>query len=123
MMMNKVNDPNNQFDVWKEFFEDQRIKIIEMSPDDHDKMAAQSQGVTHFLGRMLKQFGIDKTSIDTQGFKDLLDLVDQTCNDTWELYTDLQLFNPYTMDVISRLKSSTEQLHQQLEEYDNVDIK
>ena len=94
-----------------------------MSPDDHDKMAAQSQGVTHFLGRMLKQFGIDKTSIDTQGFKDLLDLVDQTCNDTWELYTDLQLFNPYTMDVISRLKSSTEQLHQQLEEYDNVDTK
>lgn len=123
MMMNKVNDPNNQFDVWKEFFENQRIKIIEMSPDDHDKMAAQSQGVTHFLGRMLKQFGIDKTSIDTQGFKDLLDLVDQTCNDTWELYTDLQLFNPYTMDVISRLKSSTEQLHQQLEEYDNVDTK
>ena len=50
MMMNKVNDPNNQFDVWKEFFENQRIKIIEMSPDDHDKMAAQSQGVTHFLG-------------------------------------------------------------------------
>ena len=25
MMMNKVNDPNNQFDVWKEFFENQRI--------------------------------------------------------------------------------------------------
>ena len=58
MMMNKVNDPNNQFDAWKEFFENQRIKIIEMSPDDHDKMAAQSQGVTHFLGRMLKQFGL-----------------------------------------------------------------
>lgn len=121
MMMNCVNDPNNQFDSWKEFFRNQQIDIKEMSPDEHDKMAARSQGVTHFLGRMLKQFGITKSSIDTQGFKDLLDLVDQTCNDTWELYTDLQLYNPYTMDIISDLRSSTEKLHNQLKELENVE--
>ena len=57
--------------IVERIFENQQIKIKEMSPDEHDKMAARSQGVTHFLGRMLKQFGIDKTSIDTQGFKDL----------------------------------------------------
>ena len=51
---------------------------MEMSPDQHDQMAAKTQGVTHFLGRMLKEYGIRKTSIDTQGFLDLLDLVEQT---------------------------------------------
>ena len=65
---------------------------------------------------MLKEFGIKKTSIDTQGFRDLLDLVDQTCNDTWELYTDLQLYNPYTKKMIKNLKESTDILDNQLKE-------
>ena len=92
-----------------------------MSPDAHDRLAARSQGITHFLGRMLKEFGIKKTQIDTQGFKDLLDLVEQTCNDTWDLYTDLQLFNPYTLGTISELRKSTESLDKQLRKIKNVE--
>ena len=118
--MHNVNDINNQFSLWKEFFKNQRVEIIEMTPDEHDQLAARSQGITHFLGRMLKEFGINKTSIDTQGFKDLLDLVEQTCNDTWDLYTDLQLYNPYTMPTISKLRKSTESLDKQLKELNDV---
>ena len=94
---------------------------MEMSPDEHDRLAAKTQGITHFLGRMLKEFGIKKTSIDTQGFRDLLDLVSQTCNDTWELYTDLQLYNPYTEEMITKLNNSTESLDRQLKELQNVE--
>ena len=93
---------------------------MEMSPDQHDQMAAKTQGVTHFLGRMLKEFGIRKTAIDTQGFRDLLDLVDETCNDTWELYTDLELYNPYRDDMINKLKLATESLGNHLKELKNV---
>ena len=114
------SDINNQFSLWKEFFKNQRVEIIEMTPDEHDQLAARSQGITHFLGRMLKEFGINKTSIDTQGVKDLLDLVEQTCNDTWDLYTDLQLYNPYTMPTISKLRKSTESLDKQLKELNDV---
>ena len=121
MMMSNVRDVNKQFSSWSNYFSNQGIEIIEMSPDEHDRLAARSQGVTHFLGRMLKQFGIQKTQIDTQGFKDLLDLVDQTCNDTWDLYTDLQLYNPYTLDIISKLRISTESLDKQLREINDVE--
>tara|TARA_B000000477_G_scaffold78777_1_gene66249 strand:+ start:1228 stop:1968 length:741 start_codon:yes stop_codon:yes gene_type:complete len=121
MMMSNVRDVNKQFSSWSNYFSNQGIEIIEMSPDEHDRLAARSQGVTHFLGRMLKQFGIQKTQIDTQGFKDLLDLVDQTCNDTWDLYTDLQLYNPYTLDIISELRISTESLDKQLREINDVE--
>ena len=116
MMMNNTRDRHNQFHFWRRFFSDQGIQILEMSADDHDRMAAQTQGVTHFLGRLLKEFGIRKTTIDTQGFQDLIDLVDQTCNDTWELYTDLQLYNPYTKKMIKNLKESTDILDNQLKE-------
>ena len=120
MMMHNTRDVNDQYIFWRRFFIDQGIQVIEMSPDQHDKLAAKTQGVTHFLGRMLKEFGIRKTTIDTQGFRDLLDLVDQTCNDTWELYTDLQLYNPYTAEMIEKLKKSTDSLDGQLKELRNV---
>ncbi len=121
MMMNNTRDSQNQFNFWKRFFTNQGIQVMEMSADKHDHLAAQTQGVTHFLGRMLKEFGIRKTPIDTQGFRDLLDLVDQTCNDTWELYTDLQLFNPYTDTMITQLKQATKTLDSQLKELQDVE--
>ena len=120
MMINNTRDLHDQYSFWKRFFSDQGIQIIEMTPDQHDRLAAKTQGVTHFLGRMLKEFGIKKTSIDTQGFRDLLDLVGQTCNDTWELYADLQLYNPYTEDMVEKLKASTTKLDNQLNELRNV---
>ena len=120
MMMCNTRNVHDQFKFWRQFFTDQGIQVMEMSPDQHDRMAAQTQGVTHFLGRMLKEYGIRKTTIDTQGFRDLLDLVDQTCNDTWELYTDLQLYNPYTNDMIDKLKLATVSLDNRLKELQNV---
>ena len=120
IMMDNTRDHHNQFSFWKQFFTDQGIQVMEMSPDQHDKLAAKTQGVTHFLGRMLKEYGISKTVIDTQGFRDLLDLVDQTCNDTWELYTDLQLYNPYTKDMIKKVKLAMESLDNRMEELKNV---
>ncbi|MDP6628136.1 MAG: prephenate dehydrogenase/arogenate dehydrogenase family protein [Candidatus Marinimicrobia bacterium] len=120
MMMNNTRDTHDQFKFWKRFFTDQGIQVMEMSPDQHDQLAAKTQGVTHFLGRMLKEYGIRKTAIDTQGFRDLLDLVDQTCNDTWELYTDLQLYNPYTDEMINKLKSATQSLDSRLKELQHV---
>ena len=116
MMMHSTRDIHNQYDFWKKFFSDQNIKILEMTPDMHDRLAAKTQGVTHFLGRTLKEFGIQKTNLDTQGFRDLIDLVDQTCNDTWELYADLQTYNPYTEEMINNLKNSVNVLEKQLKE-------
>ena len=120
MVMSNTRDIYDQYNFWRRFFSDQGIHIIEMFPDQHDRMAAQTQGVTHFLGRMLKEYGIRKTSMDTQGFCDLLDLVDQTCNDTWELYTDLQLYNPFTEDMIDKLKLAMESLDNRLKELQDV---
>ena len=90
-----------------------------MSPDEHDKIAARTQGITHLLGRTLKNFGIQKTSIDTKGYRDLIDLVEQTCNDTWALYSDLQLYNPYTNTMLKDLKHSLNQIEDKLKENNN----
>jgi len=106
MMMNPARDVYNQFPYWREYFESKAIKVVEMTPEEHDRIAANTQGVTHFIGRVLKEGGIKSTEIDTLGFRDLLGVIDQTCYDSWELFIDLQNYNPYTLPMIKELESA-----------------
>jgi len=53
-----------------------------MSADEHDRLAAQSQGLTHFVGRTLERFGFTPTPIDTLGTTKLHEITAQVSNDT-----------------------------------------
>ena len=106
MMMYPEKDVHNVFTFWTQFFSGQGIEIINITPDMHDKLAANSQGITHFIGRSLMDFGAKRTTIDTEGFRNLLNLMEQTCNDTQELYEDLQTYNPYTKEMIQKINNA-----------------
>ena len=66
------------------------------------------------------RFGKILANILQKEFRNLLDLVDQICNDTWELYVDLQLYKPYTNDIINKLKLATISFDNRLKEFHNV---
>jgi len=106
MMMEKVRDIHDRYEFWKAYFESQNIMIEEISSEEHDMMAARSQGLTHLVGRVIDDFGTQQTSIDTVGYKALHKLVSQTCNDSWELFEDIQKYNPYTQKMIVELNES-----------------
>ncbi|MGA2764467.1 MAG: prephenate dehydrogenase/arogenate dehydrogenase family protein [Spirochaetia bacterium] len=91
---------------WREFFTSLGLAVSVMSPDDHDREAAFTQGVTHYIGRVLSDFGVQRSAIGTVGFNKLLEIVEQTCNDPWQLFLDLQRYNPYTREMRSRLSRS-----------------
>ena len=110
MTMESVRNTFGRYDFWKNYFESQNIIIEEISAEEHDMMAARSQGLTHFVGRVIDDFGTNQTRIDTEGYKALHKLVNQTCNDTWELFEDIQNFNPFTEKMISELNESFEKI-------------
>ena len=110
MTMESVRNTLGRYDFWKNYFESQNISIEEISAEEHDMMAARSQGLTHFVGRVIDDFGTNQTRIDTEGYKALHKLVNQTCNDTWELFEDIQNFNPFTEKMISELNESFEKI-------------
>ena len=85
-----------------------------MTPEDHDRDAAMSQGITHFIGRALSQSGVSSTSINTLGFNELLGVVEQTCNDSWDLFKDLQNYNPYTVKMIEQLEEGIKIVRNQI---------
>ncbi len=96
IVMNNLNASRESYKFWKKYFIKNKLRVVEITPKEHDKLAANSQGVTHFIGRLLKEFDIKPTRIDTLGAKKLQEIMDQTCNDTWELFLDLQTYNLYT---------------------------
>ena len=98
-----IRDSYKRYDEVKDFFERSSIRVVKLSPDEHDSMAALSQGITHFIGRVLNEAGVVSTQINTLGFNDLLGVIEQTCNDSWDLFKDLQKYNPYTDKMIDNL--------------------
>ncbi|MEK7571409.1 MAG: prephenate dehydrogenase/arogenate dehydrogenase family protein [Patescibacteria group bacterium] len=84
---------------WKEYFVAKQLQVIEMSAEEHDHLSANSLGLTHFIGRMLGEYKLKETPIDSLGTKRLLQVKEQVCNDTWELFTDMQHYNPYTKQM------------------------
>jgi len=102
------------FDFWKNYFKKLGLKVVEMTPENHDRLAAFSQGVTHYIGRVLEDMRLKNTPIDTKGFETLMKIVDQTCNDTWQLFYDLQVFNPFTKVMRITLARSLNKIYQKL---------
>jgi prephenate dehydrogenase len=91
---------------WRAFFSSLGLSVSVMSADDHDREAAFTQGVAHYLGRVLSDLGVRKSPIGTVGYNKLLEIMEQTCNDPWQLFLDLQRFNPHTREMRERLEKS-----------------
>lgn len=102
----RISDEHYVF--WKDNFRALGLVIQEMTAHEHDREAAYTQGITHFIGRTLKELNLHPSPIATTGYERLLDIVTQTCNDPWQLFLDLQKYNPYT----SRMRND---LHRGLE--------
>ena len=72
----------------------QGCRMEDMTCELHDTCAAGSQFVTHFTGRVLDQLHLRTTPINTKGFDSLLQLVDNTCKDSFDLFFALYKYNP-----------------------------
>ena len=67
--------------------------MVEMTCEEHDKLAASSQFITHTVGRMLGRMELPDTPINTKGYESLLSLVRNTTNDSFDLYYGLFMYN------------------------------
>lgn len=114
IIMDQFKADTKNYDFWKNYFTKKKLRVIEMNPKTHDKTAADSQGLTHFIGRLLEEYKFVETSIDSVGTKKLLEVKEQTCNDTWELFTNLQHYNPYTKQMRLKLGTTYDKLFNKL---------
>ncbi len=119
VVINQYKADDNNYTYWKNFFLSKKLNVIEMSASKHDQLASKSQGVAHLIGRILKEYKIKPTPIDTLGAIKLQEVMDQTCHDTWELFEGLQNFNPYTTKMRKSLNNAYIKIESKLNRTNN----
>ncbi|XP_062007710.1 arogenate dehydrogenase 1, chloroplastic-like [Rosa rugosa] len=100
-------------DRFLDIFALEGCRMVEMSCAEHDRHAAGSQFLTHTIGRVLEKLGLESTPIFTNGYKTLLNLVENTVGDSFDLYYGLFMYNVNAMDQLNRLGMAFDSLEEQ----------
>jgi prephenate dehydrogenase len=88
--------------------------MIDMTCELHDEFAANSQFITHLIGRILWQQNLVPTPIDTKGFQTVLNLVDNTCKDSFDLFFGLYHYNKYATKQLQNIREALSQVERAL---------
>lgn len=88
--------------------------MTEMSCAEHDRHAAGSQFITHTTGRILEKLKLESTPINTKGYETLLDLVENTASDSFDLYYGLFMYNKNALEELEKLDLAFESLKKEL---------
>ena len=104
--------------IWAGKFSGLGFEVHTMSADEHDSEAARTQGITHLVGRVLGELDLSDSAIATTGYRRLQQLVEQTCNDPYELFEDLLLLNPHASGAREAFERSVENVLARLDSRD-----
>jgi prephenate dehydrogenase len=95
---------------WKKFLLDlvkkHKAKVFETTPDEHDRAMAVVQGLTHFayISTASTLAALDVDVKDSKNFASpiyilMLDLISRIVGQSPQLYSSIQMHNPYIKDV------------------------
>ncbi|XP_022845385.1 arogenate dehydrogenase 1, chloroplastic-like [Olea europaea var. sylvestris] len=97
-----------------QIFESEGCRMMEMSCEDHDKLAAKSQFLTHAIGRVLSEVEVEPTSIDTKGFQKLIEVKESATRDSFDLFSGLFIHNRFARQQLDNLELALKSVKQQL---------
>lgn len=113
-MMDQDNSDKEAFTAWFRYLTRKRFNVIQMSSEEHDRLAAASQGIVHFIGRGLERSGHTSTSIDTASARKLNEIQDSVSSDTFELFSNLQKYNRFAGEERKKLLKALEDLDREV---------
>lgn len=90
------------------------LKIIELSPKEHDREMARVQGLTHFIGRALLQLDVHTYPSNTKSYEQLLELKRLLRNDSWKLFETIQNANPEAKYIRKQFLNELKKIEQKL---------
>ena len=80
------------------FIEDLKLKVLEKSPEEHDREMAHVQALTHFVARALDELHIADSELATVSYEELMRAARLVSEDSWELFQTIQKGNPFAED-------------------------
>ncbi|GKV28227.1 hypothetical protein SLEP1_g37308 [Rubroshorea leprosula] len=95
-------------------FQSEGCRMVEMSCEEHDKVAANSQFLTHIIGRVFSEMDIKSTPINTKSFETLFQLSETVANNSFDLFSGLFIHNRFAKQELENLEHALEKVKQKL---------
>lgn len=93
------------------------IKLIESTPEEHDRQISRSLFLAHFLGRTLLEFGARPLDIDTKGYRRLMKILLTVENDSIQLFEDMYRYNPHAAETREQFLAAMGQVVGRLDDH------
>ena len=120
LVFSPIRADSDAADRWLQTFRSMGLQVLKM---DCDFMTGGSYSRSDdFVGRVLDELHLKSTEIATLGYRNLMTIVEQTCNDPLQLFYDLQRYNPYAHDMHLRLKDALDTVLAVLDAQDNASM-
>ncbi len=114
IVVHKVRISSARLAKVKQSCQDIGLEVIEMSPQEHDKLMAFSLAYTHLIGRIGERLCIKGTIINTRGFAQLLKVQGYVVNDAFKLFKDVQNYNPYAKEMRAQFRQALNKIEAEL---------
>lgn len=86
----------NKNEAIKRFLaDDLKLKVLEKSPEAHDREMAHVQALTHFVARALDELHVIDSDLATVSYEELMKAARLVSEDSWELFQTIQQGNPF----------------------------
>lgn len=89
----------NLYKKIKLYLSNQGMRLIEATPEEHDKSISRTLILSHFIGNTLMEYGAEEELIDTKGYRRLLRILDTVKNDTNQLFNDMNKYNRFSKEM------------------------
>ena len=89
------------------------LRIVEMSPADHDRKMALVHGLTFFLARGLIKMDLPVNGLGAPSYRKLLSLAELESHHSRQLFETIEVGNPYASAIRQKMIKNLIKLHQQ----------
>lgn len=98
----------------KRYLNGHGLKVIESTPEEHDRQISHSLVLAHFIGRTLMDTGAQRQEIETLGYKRLMKILGVVQNDSWQLFVDMNKYNRFAEQARANFINSLSAIDEKL---------
>ena len=93
-----------------------KLRVFQVTPEDHDREAAVVQGLTHLIARVLLNMEPLPTRMTTASFERLMQAVDMVRHDSPAVFRAIERDNPFAAEVRDRFFALADQARHDVDE-------
>lgn len=91
-----------------------KLKVLDVTPEEHDRQMAYVQGLTHLVSRAAAALELPRTDLATLAYRRFAEMSESLAGDSWELFRTIENENPFAAEVRRQFAAQIAELESRL---------